>query len=164
MGTSAIFGFYYKGKYFMCENPVQSWPCQIGSRLIRELLKADFDEWARLLDNIKEVSDPKPTPEDIKKLEKYTILPDYQDDYDWNSLLARTKGSFKRTLESGYIINIAHLPWYDEYIYILDLDNKEFRCRGSRLEVDDVVALEKEELERFASDWDCGYDSEDEEF
>ena len=158
MGATAVFGFYYQGKYYICEHPCSSYPTNFGHSLIRELLKADFDEWAKLLDNIKEVFyDVPPTPEDIKKLEKYTLLPSYKKDYDWDSLLAKTKGSFKKTLESGYIINVAHLPSYDDYIYILDLDNREFRCKEEDVNV--VRTLEKRELKKLAKEWSWGYSS-----
>jgi len=158
MGAFAVFGFYYKGKYYICEHPCSSYPSNFGQYLVGELLKADFDEWAKLLDNIKEVFyDVPPTPEDIKKLEEYTHLPSYKKAYDWDSLLAGTKGSFKRILESGYIINIAHLPSHDDYIYILDLDNKEFRCKGEGVDV--VRTLERRELNKLAKEWTWGYSS-----
>ncbi len=75
MGTRGKFGFFYKGKYYMCYNHYDSYPSYLGVHLLLEIIHADLDEWIKLLENIKEVSDEvKPTEEDIEKLENYTNL------------------------------------------------------------------------------------------
>jgi len=154
MGTSAKFGFYYKGKYYLAFNKFDSYPKGLGYRLILELLNADFDEWIKLLENIKEVSeDDKITPEDIKKLEKYTW--DIGPPSNFYCLLYHTQGSFHHVLHSGYIVNIAEDDEIDlDYTYIVDLDNKEFRGQGYDLDM--TVKLERKELIKYALEWSGG--------
>ncbi len=133
MGTRGKFGFFYKGKYYMCYNHYDSYPRELGVKLILEITRADFDEWIKLLENIKEVSeDVKPTPEDIEKLEKYTDLTvSGQSTDDWYCLLRLTQGSFFRVLNSGYMENVSS-DMDEEYVYVLDLDNRVFRAQGVR--------------------------------
>lgn len=156
-GPSAAFGFYYKGKYYLCEKISGGYPCIIGHRLVSEMLEADFDEWAKLLDKIKEVSSySELTPEDYKKISKRIEKTARKEDLDRYELLL--DGSFYYTLKSGYLVNIAHRSSDEEFIYILDLDNKEFRCKGENLDL--MIPLEKKELEKYARRWSYGYESE----
>ncbi len=154
MGTRGKFGFLYKGKYYMSYNHLGSYPSCLGVDLILELLHADFDEWIMLLENIKEIDisdDTKPTPEDIKKLEKYTDLTiGRQSTEDWGCLLAFTEGSFANVLNCGYIRNVEGVC--QEFSYVLDFDNKVFRAEGGNgLNV--TMNLEPDELVRFAREW-----------
>jgi len=94
----------------MSYNRLDSYPRGLGVDLILEILHADLDEWIKLLENIKEIEvseELKPTPEDIKRLEKYTDLTiGKQSTDDWNCLLAFTQGSFSNVLNCGYIRNV----------------------------------------------------------
>ena len=57
-------------------NHWDSYQSGLGVHLLLEIIHADLDEWVKLLENLKEVSDEdrKPTPEEMEKLEKYTDL------------------------------------------------------------------------------------------
>lgn len=39
MGTRGLFGFYYKGKYYLCYNHFDSYFSYLGKNLIREIIK-----------------------------------------------------------------------------------------------------------------------------
>jgi len=156
MGTRGKFGFLYKGKYYICYNHQDSYPSNLGVHLLLEILHANLDEWIKLLENIKEVSeDVEPTPEDIKNLKKYTWLDvGDQSTKDWYCLLRFTQGSFYHVLNSGYMENVEGDMW-EEYTYVLDLDNMVFKAKGVGL--DEVeIKLEKEELLKYARKWSEG--------
>ena len=163
MGTRGKFGFFYKGKYYICYNNYDSYPSSLGVHLILELIRADLDEWIKLLENITEVSeDIKPTPEDIEKLEKYTDLTvSDESTEDWYCLLKMTQGSFYRVLHSGYMENVHDVPKDEEYIYVLDLDEKVFRAQGRYDAFDLTIKLETEELIKCAIEWSKGGLDED---
>ncbi len=167
MGTRGKFGFFYKGKYYFCYNHYDSYPSNLGVHLLLEILHANLDEWIKLLENIKEVSDDvEPTSEDILKLRKYTSTDvGEQSKYDWYCLLRYTQGSFHHVLNSGYMENVEG-DMGEEYTYILDFDNMVFKANGDGL--DDVeIKVEKEELLKYARKWaegplDENYDPEKE--
>jgi len=167
MGTRGKFGFLYKGKLYMCYCQYDSYPSNLGVHLLLEILHADLEEWKKLLEQIKEISNNvKPTPEDIEKLKKYTCLDvSSQSTEDWYCLLRFTQGSFYHVLNSGYMENVEG-NMYEEYTYVLDLDNMVFKAKGDDL--DEVeIKLEKEELLKYARKWSKGdldenYDPEEE--
>jgi hypothetical protein len=81
MGTLGLFGFVYKGKYYLAYNHFDSYPSGLGIYLINELISAiknnQLGNWIKMLENIKviyELDNIVPTEEDIKKLEPYTDL------------------------------------------------------------------------------------------
>ena len=156
MGNPGKFGFYYKGKYYICYNHCDSYPSYLGVHLILEILKANLDEWALTLESIKEVSDDvKPTAADIVKLERYTDLTvNKQSTEDWYCLLRLTQGSFYHVLKAGYLENVDGYDVGQGYVYVLDLDKKEFRAKGGKLDV--TIPLEKEELLKYAKEWSKG--------
>ena len=136
----------------MVYNQFDSYPAGLGYRLLLELLNANFDEWAKLLEKIKEISDDiKPTPQEIEKLKKYTYSREDEDDKDWYDLLYFTQGSFYHVLHCGYLCNVANIKMCDDYNQILDLDNKGFRGKGDDLEV--VIPLERNEIIKDAKEW-----------
>ncbi len=166
MGTRGKFGFLYKGKLYICYNHYDSYPSCLGVHLLLEILHANLEDWIKLLENIKEVSeDVKPTPEDIEKLKKYTWLDvGNQSIEDWYCLLRFTQGSFYHVLNSGYMENVKG-DMMEEYTYVLDLDKMVFKAKGDDL--DEVeIKLEKEELLKYANKWaegplDENYDPEE---
>lgn len=135
MGTRGVFGFYYKGKYYVVYNHYDSYPEGLGKDLIDELKHAiALDQlcvWKVLLSQINVVSDATPpTQEDIEILVSYTDLKvGTRSVNDWYCLLHKCQGSFIKTLHSGYIYNHVDdkngLPEWEEYGYIVDFDNKK---------------------------------------
>jgi len=159
MGTRGKFGFYYKGKYYMCYNHFDSYPSYLGVHLILEILKADLDEWTKLLESMKEVSQAvKPTAEDIEKLKKYTDLTVSScSKQEWFCLLRLTQGSFYHVLQAGYMENAYGCNMGELYVYVLNLDKKEFRAKGLQGHKLDVkMKLEKEEMLKYAREWSEG--------
>ena len=154
MGTRGKFGFFYKGKYYTCYNHFDSYPRALGVNLLLGIINADLDEWIRLLESIREVSNQvKPTQEEINNLKKYTDLTvGKESPEDWFCLLRFTQGSFHHVLHSGYMENVQGVDLYEEYSYVLDLDNKMFRAKGKELkEVN--INLEKEEMMKYVKEW-----------
>ncbi len=149
----------------MCYNRFDSYPSWLETILILEIIHVDLDEWIKLLENIKEVSDEiKPTSEEIKKLEKYTDLSYGGSPEAWENLLRRTQGSFYRVLHSGYMVNVHDVDVSEDFIYVLDLDNKEFRAIGVYDEDFDVtIKLDIGELIRHAIEWSEGELDEDDD-
>ena len=145
MGTRGLFGFYYKGKYYLVYNNWDSYPDGLGHDLLREIKYALennlLDDWIQMLIVSKVVSDDiNPTEEDIKKLEKYTDLTvDNRSTMNWYCLTRKCQGSFVSVLESGYIYTDADYEnkltgdIFVEYSYVLDFDNMRFvlnDCNG----------------------------------
>jgi len=145
----------------MCYNHYDSYPSYLGVHLILEILKADLDEWIKLLEDMKEISDDmKPTAEDVAKLEKYTDLNvSSKSTEDWYCLLRLAQGSFQHVLNAGYMENVEGCEMGEEYVYVLDLDKKEFRAKGYELDV--RMKLEKEEMLKYAREWSKGTLNED---
>ena len=145
----------------MCYNHHDSDPSFLGVHLILEIIKANLDEWAMLLENIKQVSkDVKLTAEDVAKLERYTDLTvSDQSTEEWYCLLRLTQGSFYHVLKAGYMENLGRWDGESGYVYVLDLDNKVFRAEGVGDDHDDdvvIIPLEKEELLKYAKEWSKG--------
>lgn len=129
MGTRGLFGFYYKGKYYVVYNHFDSYPSSLGIEVIKQLMIADLSKWKEMLENIKVVSlenGPNPTEADVEALKKYTNLSvSSQDENDWYCLLRDCQGSMKEVLESGYLLNTVDEngdPLFEEYAYIWNFD------------------------------------------
>lgn len=143
MGTRGLFGFYYKGKYYVVYNHWDSYPAGLGRIIVTQLQKAirsnQLEEWIRLLEQLK-VVDPQvpPTPEDIQKLSPYTDLGvSTQSTSDWYCLLRGCQGSLDQVLRSGYLLNATDpegTPSWEEYAYVVNLDTRKLDfCVGSDL-------------------------------
>ncbi|SNW62242.1 Hypothetical protein ORPV_338 [Orpheovirus IHUMI-LCC2] len=134
MGTRGLFGFVYKGKYYVAYNHYDSYPDYLGQLILDEIkamLKCgSFDEWLEMAKRIKVVGNVNPTAEDINLLKEYTDLSvSRQSTDDWYCLLRKCQGSLKNVLESGYILNHVEedgSPCFEEYAYLLNFDNKTF--------------------------------------
>ena len=138
MGTRGLFGFYYKGKYYLVYNHWDSYPEGLGHDLLREIKYALennlLDNWIQMLIDSRVVSDEiSPTSEDINKLNKYWDLSvDDRSPMNWYCLTRKCQGSFLSVLESGYIYtdpdyeNKLTGDIFVEYSYVLDFDNMRF--------------------------------------
>jgi len=130
MGTRGLFGFFYKGKYYLVYNHLDSYPLGLGADLIGELRTADFEAWKAMLDKIIVVTEATiVTPEDIQRLSSYTDLTvSQQSTRDWYGLLRGCQGSYIKVLQSGYLLQ-AREDLTDiekdlmiEYVYVANLD------------------------------------------
>lgn len=135
MGTRGLFGFYYKGKYYLAYNHWDSYPTGLGANIVEQIKEAiregSFEQWTKLLDNIVIVDMSKePTEEDIKKLSKYTNLgASSQSTSDWYCLLRNCQGSLQSVLDSGYLMNHVDdegCPCFEEYAYVVNFDTNRF--------------------------------------
>ena len=94
MGTRGLFGFYYKGKYYVVYNQFDSYPSGLGVDIVEQIKCAMetgvFLQWPTKLENIKVINpdSPHPTAEDIKNLTIYTDLRvSDQSTLDWYCLV-----------------------------------------------------------------------------
>jgi len=148
MGTRGLFGFKYKGNYYLIYNHFDSYPSGLGANLIGEIkFMIDnnlFNIWIRLLENIQIVDKSiAPTDEDILKLSVYADLNVSEcSEKDWYCLLRKCQGSFKRVLESGYLLDsgfddkvLLHGDIFIEYTYILNFDDNTFEVGPGKTQI-----------------------------
>jgi hypothetical protein len=143
MGTRGLFGFYYRGQFYVVYNQFDSYPSGLGAEIVAELKRAIQEnllgEWIHLLEQLKVVSaSVSPTQEDIEKLRSYTDLTvSTQSPTDWYCLLRRCQGSIETVLTCGYIDNCVSshgVPRWEEYAYIVNLDTNQLDFyEGTRL-------------------------------
>lgn len=135
MGTRGLFGFYYKGKYYVVYNHFDSYPEGLGNIIVYQIINAiengEFDSWLDQMLALKIVDyDMKPTEEDINKLKEFTNLTvSTQSTSDWYCLLHHCQGSLNKVLKSGYILNHTNkdgLPDFENYAYIINFDTNKF--------------------------------------
>ena len=134
MGTRGLFGFHFRGKYYVVYNHWDSYPSGLGYIIVKELQEAirsgKLEEWIRLLEQLK-VVDPQvpPTPEDIQTLRSFTDLGvSTQSTSDWYCLLRGCQGSLEQVLRSRYLLNATDpdgIPCWEEYAYVINLDTKQ---------------------------------------
>ena len=143
MGTRGLFGFYYKGKYYVVYNHYDSYPSGLGVLIVKELKRAidegRLEEWKSLLIQIKEVNPSiPPTEEEINRLKCYSDLRVSNRKYtDWYCLLRNCQGSLEDVLKSGYIQNHIHngIPDWEEFAYIVNFDTNKLDFHiGSKLD------------------------------
>lgn len=148
MGTRGLFGFFYKGKYYVIYNHWDSYPSGLGADVVKELKNAikdgGLERWIELLIQIKVVDESiPPTVEDIKKLAAYTNLKvSRQSTADWYCLLRDCQGSINEVLSSGYLLNHVDekgIPCWEEYAYIVNFDTNKLDFRGYDEDEDEDV-------------------------
>jgi len=127
MGTRGLFGFYWKGKFYVVYNHWDSYPSGLGAKILLEILDADLEKWKELLEQIVIVDqDVEPTKEQIERLKPYTDLSvSNQSTSDWYCLLRHCQGSITRVLQSGHIVNAVDTdnnPDFQEYAYVVNFD------------------------------------------
>lgn len=134
MGTRGLFGFCYKGKYYLAYNHWDSYPEGLGANVIQQLKHAIdnnlLNDWKNKIVELIEVDENvPPTEKDIENLKKYTNLGvSNQSTDDWYCLLRGTQGSIQSILDAGYIENYAidntnKCNAGAEYTYTVNLDN-----------------------------------------
>lgn len=144
MGTRGLYGFYYKGRYYLMYNHWDSYPRGLGMKVVCEI--ADWfkvngvDLMKIAFENVIQVTiegEREPTDEEIEKLKPWTdlsVATGYV--HDWYCLLRKTQGSFKSCFDCGFMLVTEEeykspSDWggnlFIEWVYVIDLDNEEFR-------------------------------------
>jgi hypothetical protein len=135
MGTRGLYGFHYKGKYYIFYCQYDSYPEGLGVNLAFELqevvLTNTTDSWKQMIEKFKNVLPTDvPTEEDVANLAKYTDLGvSKKTTADWYCLTRGCQGSFVQVLEAGYCVRYEEKPMLDlwiEYCYIADFDENKF--------------------------------------
>lgn len=128
MGTRGIVGFRLHGQDKLIYNHFDSYPDGLGAEVVRALPKLlkNPEQLTRWVEELQPVPKDKPTPEQIKKLKKFTDLGvSEQSTNDWYCLLRKTQGDLAAILESGFYSDsrdFAHDSLFCEYGYIINLD------------------------------------------
>lgn len=134
MGTRGLFGFYYKGKYYLVYNHYDSYPDGLGNDIVYEINNAlktgEFNTWLNLFLSLKIVTyNDIPTDKDINALHDFTDLNvSTKSTSDWYCLLRGCQGSLTMVLKSGYLLNYAINDTFEflEYSYIVNFDTDKF--------------------------------------
>ena len=134
MGTRGIFGFYYKGRYYVAYNHFDSYPEGLGNNIVNQIRNAKrigtFDHWIDLLVQLRVIQEHiTPTPDDIKALEPYTNLNvSNQSTDDWYCLVHKCQGNLYKVLESGYLLphmDAEGTPYFEQYAYVVNFDTND---------------------------------------
>ena len=142
MGTSGLFGFFHKGKYYFIYSHFDSYYNYLGVNLVEELRKL-LKEGGRdaLLEKFLaltfvEVNNaPIPSADVIDRLAPYTDLQvSNQSTADWYCLTRKMQSNYTPTLDSGIfygtitdsIAAAVSQNGYIQYVYFIDFDNDAF--------------------------------------
>lgn len=139
MGTRGLFGFRYKGKYYMVYNHFDSYPEGLGADLVKQIKQAikngKIEEWKNKVLEMEDISGTVPTEEQIKFLETRTLnIGD--DTTDWYCLLKETQGSLQNMLDAKYFESYTNdysepsLNVFIEYCYVVNLDTYKLDFYG----------------------------------
>lgn len=166
MGTRGLYGFKYKGKYYIYYSHCDSYFSGLGKQLwkeLREMLNdGELEEWLELIEAIKVVEeDDIPTEEDIENCEDFTDLTvSTRSAYDWYCLLYKTQGKLKDTINAGYVVvknkndvdDIGKCcSGYDvSYVYLIDFDNEKFEASYYDEDINIPFSFIKRSPEAFA--------------
>jgi hypothetical protein len=146
MGTSGLFGFVHKGRYYVVYNHMDSYPKGLGAKLAREIDAAGpagLERWKAAFDNEElvvvraceddeddENNTPEPTAEDAARLAPYAY--DKSDPLgarDWDLLTYKCQGSLVRVMKSGYVFNRVNVhgePLWEEHAFLVNFDCHQF--------------------------------------
>jgi hypothetical protein len=144
MGTRGLFGFRYKGKYYLFYNHFDSYPTGLGADIVTQIKEAidhnRFDEWKEKLLLLEVVNeDVEPTAEQIERLKPFTDLTvNRQSTSDWYCLLRKCQGKLQDTLDTGvfydegYSENYLMGDIFIEFSYVVNFDDNTLDCYTSR--------------------------------
>lgn len=119
MGTRGLFGFRYKGKYYLIYNHWDSYYSHLGNKLLKEIklmiLENRFNEW-------------------VKKFSELNIKFEHEDPIDENEIIYEQEQSFELLLNTNKTIIIEEeyknynfdFDIFIEYIYVCNFDKKCF--------------------------------------
>lgn len=127
--TTALLGFYYQSKYYVCYQEINGEPSGLGKKIVQEITdaleKEQYMKWKERFLGLKIVTDNDiPTQEDMEKLKDFTDLELVAK--NWFCLTYHSKNSLSKILESGYLYNYVDdtgFPYFQDYAYILNLDS-----------------------------------------
>jgi hypothetical protein len=141
MGTSGLYGFKYRGRYYLMYSRRDSYPSGLGTDLLVEIRSAikegRIEDWKRRVLELQVVSDSDVPPEEavIKLKPYYSGL--RGESPQWSTLLGRCGGSFERILNAGYYMdggltarNLVNDLLF-QYCYVLDFDEDKLCVYGS---------------------------------
>ena len=145
MGTRGVYGFFRGNETFVAYNHFDSYPTGLGANLIEQFKhiseKLSYEEMAFNVGQIRFVYDGvPPTPEEIKKYEKFGDLTVNTRKYDnWYNMLRNAQGEITPYL-TGELDVMGDASWFlaeslwCEWAYIFNFDEKVFEVyRGELL-------------------------------
>jgi hypothetical protein len=115
MGTRGLYGFRYKGKYYLVYNHYDSYYSHLGNILLKEIklmiLENKFNEW-------------------IEKFKKLNFKLNDEESIEEENIYVQQQ-SFELLLNTNKIIIIEEIYKFDhgidaEYIYVCNFDRKRF--------------------------------------
>jgi len=129
MGTRGTVGFRIDGEDKLTYNHYDSYPEGLGVDVVKFINEInDFEKIKKQVKELTDITDRKPTAEDIKRCEKYTDLNvSEQSTEDWYCLLRNAQGNLQATLEVGFYEDNSKFindSLFCEYGYIINLDNE----------------------------------------
>ena len=169
MGTRGLFGWYWKGKFYVVYNHWDSYPSGLGIIVLQEILAACMDDWKSLLSKMILINDDiSPTQEQIEQLAEYTDLGvSSQSTTDWYCLLRKCQGSPTKVLQSGYMQNSVYedgSPQFQEYAYIINFDDNTFDYYNHSTTITGSYPLDPDTLNKLLEKWQkAGYYGSEEE-
>ena len=128
MGTRGTFGFRIDGEDKLTYNHFDSYPNGLGNDVVEFVRNVkDWNKVREQVRTLRDITDTKPTPEDIKACASVTDLSvSEQNTDDWYCLLQGTQGDPQKILDiSMYQKNNEFITdsLFCEYGYIVNLDD-----------------------------------------
>jgi hypothetical protein len=142
MGTRGLFGFVYKGNYYLFYHHCDSHPTVLGADIIRQIKEAidqnRLDEWKEKILLLETVNrDVHPTPAQIERLKPFTDLTVGRGSTsDWYCLLRKCQGKLQANLDTGIFydegFSKSQLMGFLQFSYVVNLDDNTLDLYGSR--------------------------------
>jgi hypothetical protein len=138
MGTRGLFGFLYKGKYYLFYNHCDSYPAGFGADLVTQIQEAidhnRLDEWKEKIVLLESVNrDVHPTAEQIERLKPFTDLTVGRGSTsDWYCLLRKCQGNLQTILDTGIFYDEGYsesqLMGFLQFSYVINFDDNTLDC------------------------------------